>query len=62
MTVIFQLLLAFFVLFSFVMVIGVPVAYATPSNWTQSKPLILVGSVIWLLLVVALGVLNSFVA
>jgi len=39
MQIIFQLLLAAFVLFSFVMVIAVPVAYASPSNWNQSKPL-----------------------
>ncbi|MDX1977521.1 MAG: photosystem II reaction center protein PsbZ [Pseudanabaenaceae cyanobacterium bins.68] len=61
MAVIFQLLLAFFVLFSFVMVVAVPVAYATPSNWNQSKPFLLVGSGLWLILVVVIGVLNSFV-
>ncbi len=61
MTIVFQLLLAVLVLFSFVMVIGVPVAYASPSNWNQSKPLLLIGSVIWSLLVVAVGILNAFV-
>ncbi len=61
MTVIFQLLLAVLVLFSFVMVIGVPVAYASPSNWNQSKPLLLIGSIIWGILVVAVGILNAFV-
>ncbi len=62
MTIVFQLLLAVLVLFSFVMVIGVPVAYASPSNWNQSKPLLLVGSIIWGVLVVAVGILNAFVA
>jgi photosystem II PsbZ protein len=62
MTIVFQLLLAALVLFSFVMVIGVPVAYASPSNWNQSKPLLLIGSVIWGLLVVIVGILNAFVA
>lgn len=62
MTIIFQLLLAVLVLFSFVMVIGVPVAYASPSNWNQSKPLLLIGSIIWGSLVVAVGILNAFVA
>lgn len=61
MTILFQLLLAFFVLYSFVLVIGVPVAYATPSLWNQSKPLLFVGSGLWLILVIVLGVLNSFV-
>ena len=62
MTIVFQLLLAALVLFSFVMVIGVPVAYASPSNWNQSKPLLLIGSVIWGVLVVVVGILNAFVA
>ncbi len=61
MTLIFQIVLSFFVLYSFLMVIAVPVAYASPSNWNQTRPLILVGSVIWLLLVIVVAILNSFV-
>ena len=61
MTILFQLILAFFVLYSFVLVIGVPVAYASPSLWNQSKPLLFVGSALWLILVIVIGVLNSFV-
>ncbi|MEE3716848.1 photosystem II reaction center protein PsbZ [Tumidithrix elongata RA019] len=62
MTIIFQLLLTVFVLFSFVLLVGVPVAYASPSYWNQSKPLLLAGSVLWVLLILAIGALNSFVA
>lgn len=61
MTILFQLTLAILVLFSFVMVIGVPVAYASPQNWEQSKSLIYVGSGIWTILVIAVAVLNFFV-
>ena len=61
MTVIFQLVLSALVLFSFVMVVGVPVAYASPQNWEQSKTLLYVGSGIWTVLVVVVGVLNFFV-
>lgn len=61
MTILFQLLLAIFVLYSFILVIGVPVAYASPSLWNQSKPLLFVGSGLWLILVIVIGVLNSFV-
>ncbi len=61
MTILFQLLLTALVLFSFVMVIGVPVAYASPQNWEQSKNLLYVGSGIWTLLVLAVAVLNFFV-
>jgi|GEM_PF-132312 len=61
-TILFQLLLAAFVLFSFVLVIGVPVAYASPSSWNQTKPLLFLGSLIWLAFVIVIGILNAFVA
>jgi photosystem II PsbZ protein len=62
MSILFQLALAALVIFSFVMVVGVPVAYATPQNWDQSKRLILLGSGIWFGLVVVVGLLNYLVA
>ena len=43
------------------MVIGVPVAYASPQNWDQSKPLLFIGSAIWVVLVLIVAVLNFFV-
>lgn len=61
MTTVFQITLTLLVIFSFVMVIGVPVAYATPQNWDQSKPLLFIGSGIWIVLVIAVAVLNFFV-
>ena len=61
MTIIFQFALFALVLFSFVMVVGVPVAYASPQNWQQSKTLLYIGSGIWAALVVVVGVLNTFV-
>jgi photosystem II PsbZ protein len=61
MSILFQLALTALVLFSFVMVVGVPVAYASPQNWDQSKRLILLGSGIWAGLVVLVGVLNYLV-
>lgn len=57
----FQIALAALVLLSFVMVVGVPVAYASPQNWIESKRLILVGSGVWLALVLAVGALSFFV-
>ncbi|MEO0868480.1 MAG: photosystem II reaction center protein PsbZ [Cyanobacteria bacterium J06642_11] len=61
MSILFQLLLFVLVIWSFVMVIGVPVAYASPQNWEQSKRLIFLGSIIWAVLVVAVGSLNYLV-
>jgi photosystem II PsbZ protein len=61
MTILFQISLISLVLTSFVLVIGVPVAYATPQNWTQSQKLLWVGSGIWIGLVLLVGALNFFV-
>ncbi len=61
MSIIFQLTLITLVFFSFVMVIGVPVAYASPQNWDQSKSLIFLGSIVWTVLVVVVAILNFFV-
>ncbi len=61
MSIIFQFALLGLVLLSFVMVIGVPVAYASPQNWVESKRLLWVGSIAWVALVLLVGVLNFFV-
>lgn len=61
MTIIFQLALTALVLFSFVMIVGVPVAYATPQYWDQSKKLLYLGSGVWTALVVVVAILNFFV-
>lgn len=61
LTIAFQISLAALVLLSFVMVIGVPVAYASPQNWETSKRLIFVGSGVWLVLVILVGALNYLV-
>jgi photosystem II PsbZ protein len=61
MSILFQLALFILVVWSFVMVIGVPVAYASPQNWEQTKRLILLGSFVWAALVVLVGGLNYLV-
>ncbi len=61
MTIVFQIALLALVAVSFVMVIGVPVAYASPQNWVESKKLLWIGSGVWFVLVVLVGTLNFFV-
>jgi photosystem II PsbZ protein len=61
MSILFQVALLALVLVSFVMVVGVPVAYASPQNWEQSKNLIFLGSGFWAVLVILVGILNFFV-
>jgi photosystem II PsbZ protein len=61
MTILFQIALLSLVLLSFALVIGVPVAYATPQNWIESKRLLWIGSGAWAILVILVGILNFFV-
>lgn len=61
LTILFQLALLALIVLSFAMVIGVPVGYATPQNWERSKRLILLGSIVWVALVIAVGGLNYLV-
>lgn len=60
-TILFQVALAALVAMSFVMIVAVPVAYASPQNWEQSKRLLFLGSGIWVVLVIAVGALNYLV-
>lgn len=61
MTILFQLALTALVVLSFALVLGVPVAYALPQSWNQSKPLLYLGSGLWVVLVILVGILNFLV-
>ena len=61
MTLIFQLTLFAFIALSFLLVVGVPVVFASPNGWTDNKGTVFSGLGLWLLLVLTVGVLNSFV-
>lgn len=61
MLIVFQLSLFALIALSFLLVVGVPVAFATPDGWSQNKGFVLSGTGFWFLLVFAVGILNSFV-
>jgi photosystem II PsbZ protein len=61
MTLLFQLTLFAFIALSFLLVVGVPVAFASPQGWTENKSTVFSGLGLWVLLVFLVGVLNSFV-
>jgi photosystem II PsbZ protein len=61
MTIIFDLFLGALVMFSFAMIVAVPVLYASPQNFDQSKKLLYLGAGIWTALVVVVGALNFLV-
>ena len=61
MTLIFQLTLLALIGLSFVLIVGVPVVFASPDGWTENKTTVFSGLGAWILLVFAVGILNSFV-
>ena len=61
MTLVFQLTLLAFIGLSFLLVVGVPVVFASPEGWTQNKGTVFSGIGLWILLVLLVGVFNSFV-
>jgi photosystem II PsbZ protein len=61
MTAVLQLSLFALILLSFALIIGVPVVFATPNGWADNKRFVFSGVSVWLLLVFAIGIFNSFV-
>lgn len=53
------LLVLILVLFSFVLVIGVPVAFASPEEWEKSKNSVFNLASAWCLLVIVTGLVAS---
>ena len=61
MTLVFQLTLFGLIALSFLLVVGVPVVFASPNGWTENKSVVFSGVGLWVILVFAVGILNSFV-
>jgi|EP00884_Botryococcus_braunii_P001594 photosystem II PsbZ protein len=61
MTLLFQLTLFAFIALSFLLVIGVPVVFASPDGWSENKGVVFSGVGLWIFLVFLVGILNSFV-
>lgn len=61
MFALFQISLLALIAFSFILVLAVPVVFASPNGWNENKNLVLLGVALWTLLVLVVGSLNSFV-
>lgn len=61
MTLIFQFSLLALIFLSFLLVIAVPVVFASPNVWNENKNYLVLTTCIWVALVLAVGTLNSFV-
>jgi len=62
MTFIFQLAVFAFIAMSFLLVVGVPVAFAAPEGWTTNKGLVFQGITLWSILLFTVGLLSAVVA
>jgi photosystem II PsbZ protein len=60
MVAIFQLALFGLVALSFLLVIGVPVVFASPDGWSSSKNFIFSSVSLWIFLVFLVGILDAF--
>nr|YP_009117831.1 photosystem II protein Z [Gnetum gnemon]ACZ92196.1 PsbZ [Gnetum costatum]ACZ92186.1 PsbZ [Gnetum gnemon]AJE71459.1 photosystem II protein Z [Gnetum gnemon]ALK01130.1 photosystem II protein Z [Gnetum gnemon]ANZ53521.1 photosystem II protein Z [Gnetum gnemon] len=61
MTIVFQLSMFALIAISFLLIIGVPVAFASPEGWSSNKNIIFSGVSLWIALVLFVGILNSFI-
>lgn len=57
----FQVSLLALIALSFLLVVGVPVVFASPNGWNENKNYILLGSAAWAGLVFLVGTLNYLV-
>ena len=57
----FQASLLALIALSFLLVVGVPVVFASPNGWNENKNYVLLGSAAWVGLVLLVGTLNYLV-
>nr|YP_009548486.1 Z protein of photosystem II [Tryonia myriophylla]AYW15307.1 Z protein of photosystem II [Tryonia myriophylla] len=62
MTIAFQFALFGLIVTSFLLVVGVPVAFASPEGWSSSKNIVFSGASLWIGLVFSVGIPNSFIS
>ena len=62
MTIAFQLAVFALIAISFLLVIGVPVALASPDGWSSNKNVVFSGVSLWIGSVLFVGVLNSLIS
>lgn len=61
MVLVFQVSLLALILLSFLLVVAVPVVFASPNAWDENKNLVLLSAAAWAGCVLLVGSLNFFV-
>nr|YP_009549094.1 Z protein of photosystem II [Haplopteris elongata]AYW16156.1 Z protein of photosystem II [Haplopteris elongata] len=62
MTIAFQFALFALITISFLLVVGVPIAFASPEGWSSNKNIVFSGASLWIGLVFSVGIPNSFIS
>nr|QBW97365.1 photosystem II protein Z [Pelargonium griseum] len=62
MTIAFQLSVFALIATSLILLIGVPVVFASPEGWSSKKKIVFSGTSLWIGLVFLVGILNSLIS
>nr|YP_009447447.1 photosystem II protein Z [Cucurbita maxima]YP_009447532.1 photosystem II protein Z [Cucurbita moschata]YP_009505077.1 photosystem II protein Z [Cucurbita pepo]YP_010191723.1 photosystem II protein Z [Cucurbita ficifolia]YP_010432701.1 photosystem II subunit Z [Cucurbita argyrosperma]YP_010436775.1 photosystem II protein Z [Cucurbita pedatifolia]ALO21832.1 PsbZ [Cucurbita argyrosperma var. palmeri]ALO21865.1 PsbZ [Cucurbita argyrosperma subsp. sororia]ALO22069.1 PsbZ [Cucurbita ecuadorens len=62
MIIAFQLALFALIITSIILLVSVPVAFASPGGWSANKNVVFSGTSIWIGLVFLVGILNSLIS
>nr|YP_010760497.1 photosystem II protein Z [Cuscuta polyanthemos]WEY30504.1 photosystem II protein Z [Cuscuta polyanthemos] len=62
MTLAFQLVIFSFIVTSFILLISVPVVFASPDGWSSQKKFLFSGTALWIGLVFLVAILNSLLS
>nr|YP_009425718.1 Z protein of photosystem II [Cystopteris chinensis]ASU94450.1 Z protein of photosystem II [Cystopteris chinensis] len=62
MTIAFQLALFGLIATSLLLIVGVPVAFASPGGWSSDKNIVFSGASLWIGSVSSVGIPNSFIS
>ncbi|MCO5605511.1 hypothetical protein L7F22_059694 [Adiantum nelumboides] len=62
MTTAFQFALFALIATSFLLIVGVPVAFASPGGWSDNRNIVFSGASLWIGLVFLVGIPNSFIS
>lgn len=62
MTIAFQLAVFALIITSLILLISVPVVFASPDGWSSNKNVVFSGTSLWIGLVFLVGILNSLIS
>ncbi|CAN4101498.1 unnamed protein product [Withania somnifera] len=62
MTLAFQLVVFVLIATSLILLISIPIVFASPDGWSSNKNIVFSGTPLWIGLVFLVGILNSLIS